>query len=75
MDDYKKEIDRLIQIVNTSAVNRISAPFKVEDAYKPKAKEELKEAIRVMADTPEEHVKSITTEQEDDSNVIKLRFN
>ena len=54
MDDYKKEIDRLIQIVNTSAVNRISAPFKVEDAYKPKAKEELKEAIRVMADTPEE---------------------
>jgi hypothetical protein len=54
MDDYKKEIDRLIQIVNTSAVNRISAPFKVEDAYKPKAKEELKEAIRIMADTPEE---------------------
>ena len=49
-----EEIQRLIDIVNTSAVNRISKPFKVEDAYKPKQKEELKEAIKIQADTPEE---------------------
>ena len=54
MNEHQKEIERLIQIVNTSAVNRISPPFKVEDAYKPKSKEELKEAIKVVADTPEE---------------------
>ncbi len=48
------EIQRLIDIVNTSAVNRISKPFKVEDVYKPKQKEELQEAIRIQADTPQE---------------------
>jgi hypothetical protein len=48
------EIQSLIDIVNTSAVNRISKPFKVEDVYKPKQKEELQEAIRIQADTPQE---------------------
>ena len=54
MGKHDEEIQRLIDIVNTSAVNRISKPFKVEDAYKPKQKEELKEAIKIQADTPEE---------------------
>ena len=54
MAKHDEEIQRLIDIVNTSAVNRISKPFKVEDAYKPKQKEELKEAIKIQADTPEE---------------------
>jgi hypothetical protein len=31
--------------------------------------------LKAMADTPEEHVKSITTEHDDETNVIKLRFN
>ena len=51
---HDAEIQRLIDIVNTSAVNRISKPFKVEDVYKPKQKEELKETIKIMTDTPEE---------------------
>ena len=51
---HDAEIQRLIDIVNTSAVNRISKPFKVEDVYKPKQKEELQEAIKIQADTPEE---------------------
>ena len=54
MAKHDEEIQRLIDIVNTSAVNRISKPFKVEDAYKPKQKEELKEAIKIQTDTPEE---------------------
>ena len=54
MAKHDQEIQRLIDIVNTSAVNRISKPFKVEDAYKPKQKEELKEAIKIQTDTPEE---------------------
>ena len=54
MAKHEEEIQRLIDIVNTSAVNRISKPFKVEDAYKPKQKEKLKEAIKIQADTPEE---------------------
>ena len=51
---HDAEIQRLIDIVNTSAVNRLSKPFKVEDVYKPKQKEELQEAIKIQADTPEE---------------------
>ena len=51
---HDAEIQRLIDIVNTSAVNRLSKPFKVEDVYKPKQKEELKETIKIMTDTPEE---------------------
>ena len=47
-------MQRLIDIVNVNVVNRVSEPFKVEDAYKPKQKEELKEAIKIQADTPEE---------------------
>ena len=35
---HDAEIQRLIDIENTSDVNRISKPFKVEDAYKPKKK-------------------------------------
>ena len=54
MAKHDEEIQRLIDIVNTSAVNRISKPFKVEDVYKPKQKEELQEAIRIQADTPQE---------------------
>ncbi len=48
------EIQRLIDIVNASEVNRVSKPFAVEDLYKEDKKEELKEAIRVQVDTPEE---------------------
>ena len=48
------EIQRLIDIVNASEVNRISKPFAVEDLYKEDKKEELQEAIRVQVDTPEE---------------------
>ena len=51
---HDAEIQRLIDIVNTSAVNRISKPFKVEDVYNTKQKEELQEAIKIQADTPEE---------------------
>ena len=57
MDDkqYKKEIDRLIKIAGVKAVNRISDPIRVEDAYQPKkVKKTLKETIKVIADTPEE---------------------
>ena len=48
------EIQRLIDIVNASEVNRVSKPFAVEDLYKEDKKEELQEAIRVQVDTPEE---------------------
>ena len=56
MDDkqYKKEIDKLIKIAGVKAVNRISDPIKVEDAYQPKVKKTLKETIKVIAATPEE---------------------
>ena len=53
-DNYKKEIDRLIKIAGVKAVNRISDPIRVEDAYQPKKRKTLKEMIRVTADTPEE---------------------
>ena len=54
-DNYKKEIDRLIKIAGVKAVNRISDPIRVEDAYQPKkVKKTLKETIKVIADTPEE---------------------
>ena len=54
MAKHDEEMQRLIDIVNVNVVNRVSEPFKVEDAYKPKQKEELKEAIKIQADTPEE---------------------
>ena len=44
---HDAEIQRLIDIVNTSAVNRISKPFKVEDAYKPNKKEELPRQVGI----------------------------
>jgi len=54
MAKHDEEMQRLIDIVNVDAVNRVSKPFKVEDAYKEDKKEELKEAIKIQADTPEE---------------------
>jgi len=54
MAKHDEEMQRLIDIVNVNVVNRVSEPFKVEDAYKPQQKEELKEAIKIQADTPEE---------------------
>ena len=54
MAKHDEEMQRLIDIVNVNVVNRVSEPFKVEDAYKPKQKEELKEAIKIQPDTPEE---------------------
>ena len=54
MAKHDEEIDRLIKIAGVKAVNRISDPIRVEDAYQPKVKKTLKEAIRVTADTPEE---------------------
>ena len=53
-EDYKKEIDRLIKIAGVKAVNRISDPIRVEDAFQPKKRKTLKETIKVIADTPEE---------------------
>ena len=47
-------MQRLIDIVNVNVVNRVSEPFKVEDAYKEDKKEELQEAIKIQTDTPEE---------------------
>tara|TARA_B100000214_G_scaffold76391_1_gene51484 strand:+ start:639 stop:1250 length:612 start_codon:yes stop_codon:yes gene_type:complete len=54
MAKHDDEMQRLIDIVNVDAVNRVSKPFKVEDAYKEDKKEELKEAIKIQTDTPEE---------------------
>ena len=54
MAKHDEEMQRLIDIVNVDAVNRVSKPFKVEDAYKEDKKEELKEAIKIQTDTPEE---------------------
>ena len=51
---YRKEIDKLIKVAGIKAVNRISDPIRVEDAYQPKVKKTLKETIKVIADTPEE---------------------
>lgn len=53
-EDYKKEIDRLIKAAGVKAVNRISEPIRVEDAFQPKRRKTLKETIKVIADTPEE---------------------
>ena len=54
MAKHDDEMQRLIDIINVDAVNRVSKPFKVEDAYKEDKKEELKEAIKIQTDTPEE---------------------
>ena len=54
MAKHDEEMQRLIDIVNVDAVNRVSKPFKVEDAYKEDKKEELQEAIKIQTDTPEE---------------------
>ena len=54
MAKHDEEMQRLIDIVNVNVVNRVSEPFKVEDAYKEDTKKELHEAIKIMTDTPEE---------------------
>ena len=54
MAKHDEEMQRLIDIVNVDVVNRVSEPFKVEDAYKEDTKKELHEAIKIMTDTPEE---------------------
>ena len=54
MAKHDEEMQRLIDIVNVDAVNRVSKPFKVEDAYKEDTKKELHEAIKIQTDTPEE---------------------
>ena len=68
MAKHDEEMQRLIDIVNVDAVNRVSKPFKVEDAYKEDKKEELKEAIKIQTDTPEEAMKH-DMENEDEHEI------
>jgi len=71
-ENYMKEDDYVhVDIVTNMALSAI--PLMEEDLeFRSKL---YQYTLKAMADTPEEHVKSITTEHEDDSNVIKLRFN
>lgn len=71
-ENYMKEDDYVhVDIVTNMALSAI--PLMEEDLeFRTKL---YRYTLDAMSDTPEEHVKSITTEHEDNSNVIKLRFN
>ena len=71
-ENYLKEDDYAhIDIVTNMALSCI--PLMEEDLqFRSKL---YQYTLKAMADTPEEHVKSITTEHDDETNVIKLRFN
>lgn len=71
-ENYMKEDDYVhVDIVTNMALSAI--PLMEEDLeFRSKL---YQYTLKAMANTPEEHVKAVTTEQEDDSNVIKLRFN
>jgi len=71
-ENYMKEDDYVhVDIVTNMALSAI--PLMEEDLeFRSKL---YKYTLDAMSSTPEEHVKKVTTEHEDDSNVIKLRFN
>jgi hypothetical protein len=71
-ENYMKEEDYAhVDIVTNMALSAI--PLMEEDLeFRSKL---YQYTLKAMANTPEEHVKAVTTEHEDDSNVIKLRFN
>lgn len=71
-ENYMKEDDYAhVDIVTNMTLSSI--PLMEEDLqFRSKL---YKYTLDAMSSTPEEHVKKVTTEHEDDSNVIKLRFN
>lgn len=71
-ENYMKEDDYAhVDIVTNMALSAI--PLMEEDLeFRTKL---YRYTLDAMSDTPEEHVKSVTTEHEEDSNIIKLRFN
>ena len=71
-ENYMKEDDYVhVDIVTNMALSAL--PLMEEDLeFRSKL---YKYTLDAMSSTPEEHVKKVTTEHEDDSNVIKLRFN
>jgi len=71
-ENYMREDDYVhVDIVTNMALSAI--PLMEEDLeFRSKL---YKYTLDAMSSTPEEHVKKVTTEHEDDSNVIKLRFN
>lgn len=71
-ENYMKEEDYThVDIVTNMALSAI--PLMEEDLeFRTKL---YRYTLDAMSDTPEEHVKTVTSEQVDDSNVIKLRFN
>lgn len=65
-DDYSH-----IDIVTNMALSAI--PLMEEDLqFRTKL---YQYTLKALESSPEEHVKTVTTEHEDDSNIIKLRFN
>lgn len=71
-ENYMKEDDYAhVDIVTNMTLSSI--PLMEEDLeFRSKL---YKYTLDALSETPEEHVKKVTTEHEDDSNVIKLRFN
>ena len=71
-ENYMKEDDYAhVDIVTNMALSAI--PLMEEDLeFRTKL---YRYTLDAMSDTAEEHVKSVTTEHEEDSNIIKLRFN
>lgn len=71
-ENYMKDDDYAhVDVVTNMALSAI--PLMEEDLeFRSKL---YKYTLDAMSSTPEEHVKKVTTEHEDDSNVIKLRFN
>lgn len=71
-ENYMKEEDYAhVDIVTNMTLSSI--PLMEEDLqFRSKL---YQYTLDALSEEPEEHVKKVTTEHEDDSNVIKLRFN
>ena len=71
-ENYMKEEDYAhVDIVTNMALSAI--PLMEEDLqFRTKL---YQYTLKALESTPEEHVKTVTSEHEDDSNIIKLRFN
>lgn len=71
-ENYMSEDDYAhVDIVTNMALSAI--PLMEEDLeFRTKL---YKYTVKALESSPEEHVKTVTSEQEDGSNVIKLRFN
>jgi hypothetical protein len=71
-ENYMKEDDYAhVDIVTNMTLSSI--PLMEEDLqFRSKL---YQYTLDALSEAPEEHVKKVTTEHEDDSNVIKLRFN